>query len=77
MKHVKDKHGVNVLSCVCAIDKATLPGLVDYWVEDVGVAGIHEFVGNAVIIDGETRETDMRQEEEYDNEPTGDAAKEG
>jgi len=77
VKHVKGKHGVNVLSCVCAIDKATLPGLVDYWVEDVGVAGIHEFVGNAVIIDGETRETDMRQEEEYDNEPTGDAAKEG
>ncbi len=61
VKYVKDKHGVNVLSCICAIDKAVLPGLVDYWVGDVDVAGIHEFVGNALILPGEPeRKTDLR-----------------
>ncbi len=61
VKYVKEKHGVNVLSCICAIDKATLPGLVDYWVGDVEVAGIHEFVGNALNMKGQKeRTTDLR-----------------
>ncbi len=28
--HVRDRHGVNQLACVCAIDRATLPALVEY-----------------------------------------------
>ena len=32
VKHVHDKYGVNMLSCVCAIDRAALPPLMDYWV---------------------------------------------
>ena len=61
VKHVHDKFGVNVLSCICAIDKATLPTLLEYWVPGVEVAGIHEFVGNALIMDGEIeRTTDLR-----------------
>jgi len=60
VKHVKEKHGVNMLSCICAIDKATLPGLIDFWVGDVEVGGIHEFVGNALIMKGEKREGDFR-----------------
>ena len=32
VKYVKQKHGVNLLACICAIDKATLPALMDYWV---------------------------------------------
>jgi len=62
VRHVKEKHGVNVLSCICAIDKATLPPLLEYWVPGVEVAGIHEFVGNALMLDGEKRETDLRGE---------------
>jgi len=64
VKYVKDKHGVNVLSCICAIDKATLPGLVDYWVGDVEVAGVHEFVGNALNMKGQIERTvDLRGDE--------------
>ena len=39
VKHVKEKHGVNLLTCICAIDKATLPTLLEYWVPGVQVAG--------------------------------------
>lgn len=55
VKHVHDKKGVNMLSCVCAIDRATLTSLMNYWVPDVRVCGISELVGNALVIDGETR----------------------
>ncbi|MEW6221125.1 MAG: sulfate reduction electron transfer complex DsrMKJOP subunit DsrK [Thermodesulfobacteriota bacterium] len=62
VKHVRDKHGVNMLSCVCAIDRATLSNLVtDYWTPDVAVCGVSELVGNALVMDGEIpRESDMR-----------------
>jgi Fe-S oxidoreductase len=61
VKHVHEKFGVNVLSCVCAIDKATLPTLMDYWVPGVEVAGVHEFLGNALVMKGEKeRTTDLR-----------------
>ena len=63
VQFVKDKFGVNVLTCICAIDKANLVGLMEYWVPGVEVAGIHEFVGNALVIDGENeRTTDLRGE---------------
>jgi Fe-S oxidoreductase len=61
VKHVKDKHGVNVLACMCAVDRATLPTLMEYWVPGVEVCGVHEFIGNALVIDGENeRTTDLR-----------------
>ncbi len=61
VKHVKRKHGVNLLTCICAIDKAVLPTLVDYWVGDVEVGGIHELVANALVMKGEKpRDTDLR-----------------
>jgi Fe-S oxidoreductase len=63
VKFVKDKYGVNMLCCVCAIDKATLPAVVDYWAGDVGVCALHELVGNALIMKGEKeRDTDLRGE---------------
>jgi len=74
VKHVHDKHGVNMLSCICAIDRAVLPALMDYWVPDVGVTGVHELVGNALVMEGEKqRTTDLRSEplpgfEEEDDE---------
>ncbi len=61
VKYVRDKHGVNILLCMCAIDKANLPGLVDYWSPGVEVGGIHELVGNALVMKDETeRTTDLR-----------------
>jgi Fe-S oxidoreductase len=63
VRHVHDEHGVNTLACICAIDKAVLTGLVEYWVPEVEVAGIHEFVGNALVMKGERkRTTDLRGE---------------
>jgi hypothetical protein len=52
-----------MLSCICAIDRAVLPPLMNYWVPGVGVTGVHELVGNALIMEGETeRTTDLRSE---------------
>jgi Fe-S oxidoreductase len=62
VKFVHDKHNVNILLCICAIDKATLPALMDYWVPGVEVGGIHEMIGNALIMKGEKRPTDLRGE---------------
>jgi len=63
VKYVKEKHGVNLLTCICAIDKATFPALMDYWVPGVQVAGVHELLGNALVLKGEKqRTTDLRGE---------------
>jgi Fe-S oxidoreductase len=63
VRYVHDKYGVNILLCMCAIDKATLPPLMDYWVPGVEVGGVHELVGNALIMRGEKdRNTDLRGE---------------
>ncbi len=72
--YIKEKHGVNTLLCICAIDKATLIPLVDYWVPgSLEVAGIHELVGNALIIDGEKeRELNLRGEPLFSEETEGD-----
>jgi Fe-S oxidoreductase len=71
VKHVHDLHGVNMLACICAIDKATLPTLMDYWVPGVGVCGVHELVGNALDMRGEkARTSNLRG----DPLPAGEAA---
>jgi Fe-S oxidoreductase len=62
-KYVQEKFGVNLLTCICAIDKATLPPLLEYWVPGMEVGGVHELVGNALIMKGEKeRDTDLRGE---------------
>ncbi len=61
VKYIRDKFGVNLVACICAIDKATLPPLFEYWVPGVEVAGVHELVGNALVAKGEKeRATDLR-----------------
>lgn len=61
VQYVHDTNGVNLLLCICAIDKATLSPLMEYWVPEVQVGGIHEMVGNALVMTGEKeRETDLR-----------------
>ncbi len=63
VRYVQEKHGVNRLACICAIDRATLPTLMDYWVPGVKVTGVHELVGNALVMKGEKeRTTDLRGE---------------
>lgn len=64
VKYVHEKYGVNMLATICAVDRAAFPDLMDYWVPGVGVIGLHEMVGNALIMPGESenRETDLRGE---------------
>ena len=57
VRYVKEKYGVNLLTCMCAIDKATFPTLLDFWVGDVEVAGVHELLGNALVMKGERERT--------------------
>jgi Fe-S oxidoreductase len=57
VKHVHEKYGVNMLCCMCAIDRAALSDLMSYWVPDVQVIGIHEMVGNALVVPGEKKRT--------------------
>jgi Fe-S oxidoreductase len=61
VRYVHEKHGVNLLTCICAIDRAVLSTLMEYWVPEVGVSGVHELVGNALVMKGEKpRTTDLR-----------------
>jgi Fe-S oxidoreductase len=63
VRYVHEKHGVNMLACICAIDRAVLPPLMNYWVPGVDVTGLHELVGNALVMTGEKkRTTDLRYE---------------
>jgi len=64
VKHVHDTYGVNMLACICAIDRAVLPTLVDYWVPGVQVTGVHEMVANALNLSGQNERTaNLRGEE--------------
>jgi Fe-S oxidoreductase len=64
VKYVHEKYGVNMLGCVCAIDRAVLPNSMQYWVPEVDVCGLHELVANALVFPGEKeRETDLRGED--------------
>ncbi len=63
VRHVHETHGVNMLACVCAIDRAALPASMEYWVPEVDVTGVTELVANALIMPGEKdRKTDLRGE---------------
>lgn len=57
VKFVHEKHGVNMLANICAIDRAALPPLMDYWVPGVRVTGTHELVANALVMKGEKERT--------------------
>lgn len=59
--YVHRKYDVNRLACICAIDRATLTALMEYWLPSVTVGGVHELVGNALVFDGESeRDVDLR-----------------
>jgi Fe-S oxidoreductase len=64
VKHVQENYGVNMLATICAIDRAALPTLVDYWAPGVQVTGVHEMVANALNLPGQAeRTTNLRGEE--------------
>jgi len=63
VRYVHERYGVNMLANICAIDRAALPALMDYWVPGVQVAGVHELLGNALVMKGEKERTqDLRLE---------------
>jgi Fe-S oxidoreductase len=69
VKYVRDRHGVDTLSCICAIDRATLLALMNYWNPGVAVCGVHELVGNALVMEGEKERTvDLRNEPMFEEE---------
>jgi Fe-S oxidoreductase len=63
VRYVHEKHGVNMLANICAIDRAALSTSMEYWVPNVRVTGLHELVANALVLEGEgERTTDLRGE---------------
>ncbi len=73
VKHVHEKYGVNMLACICAIDRAAFPPLMEYWVPEVGTTGVHELVANALVMDGEIeRTTNLRFEPLKEEEDESD-----
>ena len=63
VKYVHENFDVNRLAAMCAIDRATLITVCDYWAPGVGVTGIHELLANAMILDGEKeRKINLRLE---------------
>jgi len=64
VKYVQEKHGVNQLAAMCAIDRATLVTVCDYWAPGVKVTGISELVANAMTFTGEKKRTENLRLEE-------------
>jgi hypothetical protein len=46
---------------------------MEYWVPDVQVGALHELVANALVMEGETRTTDLRQQPFASQEDKEDA----
>jgi Fe-S oxidoreductase len=55
VKYVNEQHGVNHLAAMCAIDRATLPTVCEYWAPEVRVTGITELIVNAMKLKGEKK----------------------
>jgi Fe-S oxidoreductase len=63
VRYVQERHAVNRLACICAIDRATLQSLMEYFVPEVAATGIHEMLANALVMKGEKARTeDLRGE---------------
>jgi len=82
VRYVQEKHGVNQLAAICAIDRATLVTVCDYWAPGVKVTGITELVANAMVLTGEKKRTEnlrlepipgMEADEEESNEEGGNS----
>jgi len=77
VRYVQQRHGVNRLAAICAVDRATLPTVCDYWAPGVQVTGVTELVANALVLRGEKpRSTDLRGEP-LQTPTAGESAHEG
>jgi len=78
VRFVQEKYGVNQLAAMCAIDRATLVTVCDYWAPGVQVTGVSELVANALMLKGEKRRTHNLRLEPipgmHDNGKVGGAA---
>jgi Fe-S oxidoreductase len=73
VKYVRDNNDANILLCMCAIDKATLPAVCDFWAPGVDVGGVHEMLGNALVMsERPERTTDLRGQPLKGKEEAGD-----
>lgn len=64
LRYVQQKYGVNRMACCCAIDRATLPPLANYWAPGVTVSGLTELLANALVLkNGPKRTMNLRQED--------------
>ncbi len=81
VRHVQEKFGVNQMAAMCAIDRATLVTVCDYWAPGVKVTGITELVANAMIFEGEKKRTENLRLEPVpgweDDEPESEETLEG
>ena len=82
VRYVQEKHGVNQLAAMCAIDRATLVTVCDYWAPGVQVTGITELVVNAMKLKGEKKRTENLRLEpipgmEDDDEEAGEGKGDG
>ncbi|MEW6262125.1 MAG: sulfate reduction electron transfer complex DsrMKJOP subunit DsrK [Thermodesulfobacteriota bacterium] len=77
VRYVHEKYGVNTLACICAIDRATLPPLMNYWVPGVSVCGVTELVANALVMEGENERTSNLRGEEIPGRGGADEETEG
>jgi len=68
VQHVVKKHDVNTLTAICAIDRVTLTASMDYWVPGMRITGLHELVGNALVMEGEKERTVDLREDPIDDE---------
>ncbi|HZD05820.1 MAG TPA: (Fe-S)-binding protein, partial [Longimicrobiales bacterium] len=57
VRWVQERYGVNQLAAMCAIDRATLVTVCNYWAPGVKVTGISELVANATVFEGESERT--------------------
>jgi len=57
VRYVQERHGVNQMAAMCAIDRATLVTVCDYWAPGVQVTGISELIANAMVFQGESKRT--------------------
>jgi Fe-S oxidoreductase len=77
VRFVQERFGVNQLACVCAIDRATLITVCDYWAPGVQVTGIHELVANAMIMKGQKERTMNLRLEPLNGNGNGNGAGKG
>ena len=63
VRHVSERYGVNQMAAMCAIDRATLSTVCEFWAPAVKLTGVTELVGNALVMKGEKeRELNFRKE---------------